>query len=117
MPPGGPVPADGQRRARVVIPAEGLLLSSKLAELLEVRTGDLIEVEVLEGERAIRDVPVTALITEYGGTNAYMDIRGGAPPAARRGHAVGSLPGGGRAAAGRAVSHAEEHAARGRASR
>jgi putative ABC transport system permease protein len=31
-------------------------------------------VEVLEGEQPVREVPVSALITEYGGTNAYMDI-------------------------------------------
>lgn len=56
-------------------PPDGLLLSSKLAELLGVQVGDLVTVEVLEGEQAVRDVPVAALITEYGGTNAYMDVR------------------------------------------
>ena len=59
----------------VTVPDQGLLVSSKLAELLEVRLGERITVEVLEGERTIREVPVTALITEYGGTNAYMEIQ------------------------------------------
>jgi putative ABC transport system permease protein len=58
----------------VPMPHEGLLLSSKLAELLGVNRGDRILVEVLEGEQPVREVPVSALITEYGGTNAYMDI-------------------------------------------
>ena len=56
------------------LPRDGLLLSSKLAELLDVRRGDRILVEVLEGEQPVREVPVSALITEYGGTNAYMDL-------------------------------------------
>jgi len=56
------------------MPRDGLLLSSKLAELLDVRRGDRILVEVLEGEQPVREVPVSALITEYGGTNAYMDL-------------------------------------------
>ncbi len=57
----------------VSVPRDGLLLSSKLAELLHVRLGDRVLVEVLEGEQPIREVPVSALVTEYGGTNAYMD--------------------------------------------
>ena len=57
----------------VPLPRDGLLLSSKLAELLGVQRGDLVTVEVLEGEQPIRQVPVAELITEYGGTNAYMD--------------------------------------------
>jgi putative ABC transport system permease protein len=63
------------RERLVTVPEEGLLLSSKLAELLHVRLGDTIRVEVLEGEQPVREVPVTALVTEYGGTNAYMDLR------------------------------------------
>jgi putative ABC transport system permease protein len=59
----------------VPLPRDGLLLSSKLAELLHVRLGDRITMEILEGEQPVREVPVSALITEYGGTNAYMDIR------------------------------------------
>jgi putative ABC transport system permease protein len=58
----------------VQVPRDGLLLSSKLAELLAVRLGDRIRVEVLEGEQPVREVPVSGFITEYGGTNAYMDI-------------------------------------------
>ena len=61
---------------RVVgIPDEGLLLSSKLAELLDARVGDMITVKILEGERAERSIPVAALITEFSGTNAYMNLR------------------------------------------
>jgi putative ABC transport system permease protein len=58
----------------VTLPPDGLLLSSKLAELLEVRVGDSVRVEVLEGDQPVREVPVSALITEYGGINAYMEL-------------------------------------------
>ncbi len=63
---------DEQERL-VSVPRDGLLLSTKLAELLDVRLGDRVRVEVLEGEQPIREVPVSAMVTEYGGTNAYMD--------------------------------------------
>ncbi len=63
---------DEQERL-VSVPRDGLLLSTKLAQLLDVRLGDRIRVEVLEGEQPIREVPVSAMVTEYGGTNAYMD--------------------------------------------
>jgi putative ABC transport system permease protein len=58
----------------VALPDEGLLLSTKLAELLDVRVGERVTVEVLEGERPVREVPVTGLVTEFGGTNAYMNV-------------------------------------------
>lgn len=57
---------------QVDVPDKGLLLSDKLAELLNVGVGDFVTVNVLEGDRPRRRVPVTALITEYNGTNAYM---------------------------------------------
>jgi len=62
-----------ERERLVPVPQDGLLLSSKLAELLDVRLGDRILVEVLEGDQPVREVPVSAMVTEYGGTNAYMD--------------------------------------------
>lgn len=58
----------------VALPSEGLLLSDKLAELLHVRLGDVVTVEVLEGQRSIRNLPVRGIIAEYNGTNAYMHI-------------------------------------------
>jgi putative ABC transport system permease protein len=64
---------DRQER-EVPLPVEGLMLSEKLAELLEVSLGDVVIVEVLEGERPVREVRVTALVSEFGGTNAYMNI-------------------------------------------
>jgi putative ABC transport system permease protein len=58
----------------VTLPEDGLVLSEKLAELLDVRLGDTLTVEVLEGERPVRQVPVTGLMTDYTGLGCYMDM-------------------------------------------
>jgi putative ABC transport system permease protein len=58
---------------QVVPPPEGLVLSRKLAEVLGARAGDLVTLEVLEGRRPTRQVPVVALVEEGLGTNAYMN--------------------------------------------
>ena len=52
----------------------GLVLSDKLARTLGVHEGDEVVVEVLEGERPTRTVPVVQVVEEYLGTNAYMEI-------------------------------------------
>ncbi|MDP6704967.1 MAG: FtsX-like permease family protein [Alphaproteobacteria bacterium] len=60
---------------RPVLPAlEGLTLSTKLAEILGATTGDVVVVEVLEGRRPVRRLRVEALVEEYFGANAYMDL-------------------------------------------
>jgi putative ABC transport system permease protein len=64
---------DASRRA-VPLPPDGLVLGDKLAELLGVRRGDAVRMEVLEGSRAVVEVPVTDVVEEYMGTNAYMDL-------------------------------------------
>ena len=58
----------------VPLPADGLVLSTKLAQVLGVRAGESLQVELLEGARPVRAVVVTALVDEYLGTAAYMDI-------------------------------------------
>jgi putative ABC transport system permease protein len=55
-------------------PREGITLNKRLAERLEVGTGDIITVEVMEGRRHHRDVPVAAIVEEMLGMCAYMDI-------------------------------------------
>ncbi len=58
----------------VTIPGEGLVLSDKLAELLDVRVGELLRMEVTEGRRPELDVPVAAIVKTYMGTSAYMEL-------------------------------------------
>ncbi len=59
--------------AAVELPPEGLVLTSKLAELLDVVPGDEVALEVLEGARPVRRATVTDLVDEYMGMSAYMD--------------------------------------------
>jgi putative ABC transport system permease protein len=75
------VPAEA-RLSRVVdgttpvaaLPPEGLVVSRKLAEVLDARRGQMVHVELLEANRAARDLPIVATIADLMGTNAYMDL-------------------------------------------
>jgi putative ABC transport system permease protein len=58
---------------RVPLPPEGLVLTRRLAEILDARSGDEVAVEVLEGERAKRSARVAGLVDELLGLSAYMD--------------------------------------------
>ncbi|HEY8551548.1 MAG TPA: ABC transporter permease, partial [Vicinamibacterales bacterium] len=58
----------------VPLPPGGLVLSRVLAERLAIAPGDLVTVEVLEGRRPIHQVRVSALVDEYLGMSAYMEI-------------------------------------------
>jgi putative ABC transport system permease protein len=76
------VQADGElyrlldmHRRPVALPADGVVLSEKLADLLGVRPGESLTVEVLEGSRPVRAVVVAALVEDFAGLAAYMDIR------------------------------------------
>ncbi len=56
------------------IPPDGLLISAKLAEILDVEPGESVIIEVQEGRRPKREAVVQGLITDYAGLQAYMDI-------------------------------------------
>lgn len=50
---------------------DGLVLSAKLAELLKVKIGDHVTVEVLEGKRSTADVRIVGTVDDLSGTNAF----------------------------------------------
>jgi putative ABC transport system permease protein len=56
------------------LPVEGLLLSKKLAEILEVSPGDRVRLEVLEGSRPKHEVVVAGLVDEFLGLSVYMNL-------------------------------------------
>jgi putative ABC transport system permease protein len=58
----------------VAVPPEGILLNSKLAEVLGVGVGDTVRVHVREGQRGVHDIEVTGLIDEMYGLQGYMHI-------------------------------------------
>ena len=60
------------REEVVAVPDQGIMLNSQLAKVLGCRVGDLVTVEVLDGQRPELELEVTALVDEFGGLNAYM---------------------------------------------
>lgn len=58
----------------LAIPDEGALLSAQLADALGVAVGDLLTVEVLEGDRRVRQVPVVGLTREMFGHAVHMSL-------------------------------------------
>ncbi len=59
---------------QLTLPAHGIVLSAKLAEVLQVQPGDPLRVRALDGRRAEFTVRVAALAEDFAGTAAYMDI-------------------------------------------
>ena len=57
----------------VILPEAGLAISSYLAQILHVRQGDTVEVDLLDGERRTVVLPVVALVEDYFGIQAMMD--------------------------------------------
>ena len=58
----------------ILLPPEGLLLTDRLGERLELRPGDRVTVEVLEGVRVRREVIVVELVNDMVGMSAYMNL-------------------------------------------
>jgi len=58
----------------VQLPPEGIVLTDYLGGVLGVKPGDMLTIEVLEGERPIRQVPVAGLVKQYIGLMGYMEI-------------------------------------------
>jgi putative ABC transport system permease protein len=61
-------------RGSVSLPPDGLVISRKLAELLELDVGESVTIEVLEGQRPVRMAPVVGLVNDFAGLNAYMSL-------------------------------------------
>jgi putative ABC transport system permease protein len=58
----------------IPIPAEGIVLTTRLAEILGLVPGDEVTVEVREGARRTRNVVVASLAEQYLGVGAFMNI-------------------------------------------
>jgi len=57
----------------VAVPPGGVVLTDHLANaILHVKPGDLLTVEILEGSRPVRQVPVLGITKQYLGVSAYM---------------------------------------------
>jgi putative ABC transport system permease protein len=58
----------------ISLPPSGIVLNDYLGKFLGVKAGDLLTVEVLEGSKPVRQVPVVALVKLYLGVMGYMDV-------------------------------------------
>src|SRR5690606_10860910 len=59
---------------QITLPPHGIVLSKKLADVLNVKLGDPLRVRALEGRRTEFVVPVAAMAEDFAGTAAYMQI-------------------------------------------
>lgn len=58
----------------IELPEDGIILTDYLAELLHINTGDLLTIEVQEGQRSTVQVVVVGTAKQYLGVNGYMRI-------------------------------------------
>ena len=58
----------------VDMPPYGILLTDYLGRILGIKQGDMLTVEVLEGAKPLRQVPVVGLVKQYIGVLGYMDL-------------------------------------------
>jgi putative ABC transport system permease protein len=58
----------------IELPENGIILTDYLAELLHIKTGDMLTIEVLEGHSPTVQVPVAGTAKQYLGVNGYMRI-------------------------------------------
>src|SRR6185369_5470850 len=58
----------------VTLPGSGLVVGERVAQILQLRHGDVVEVEILEGRRGVRRVHVADVIKSYFGLAVFMDI-------------------------------------------
>jgi putative ABC transport system permease protein len=56
------------------VPPGGITLTRRLAERLQISPGDIVTVEVMEGQRRKIDLPVSAVVDEAIGMSSYMEI-------------------------------------------
>jgi putative ABC transport system permease protein len=59
----------------ITLPQEGVILTDYLADLLHIRPGERLTIEVLEGNRISVEVPVVGITKQYLGMNVYLERR------------------------------------------
>jgi putative ABC transport system permease protein len=58
----------------VSLPPSGIVINEYLGRILGIGPGDMLTVEILEGERPVRQVPVVATVSNYLGVTGYMNL-------------------------------------------
>lgn len=60
---------------RVEPPESGLLIGTRLAQVLDLKRGDTVEIELLQGRRDTKTAIVSDVVELYFGLGAFMDIQ------------------------------------------
>ncbi len=60
--------------ATISVPSTGLVVNRRLADILQVRVGDLVEVRPVRGDRTVRRSRIRAIADGFLGVTAYADI-------------------------------------------
>lgn len=58
----------------IEVPPDGITLTRRLAERIQVASGEIVTIEVMEGRRRRIDLPVGAIVEETVGMSSYMEI-------------------------------------------
>ncbi len=58
----------------VPLPETGIAISERVAEILDLRRGDMVTVEATTGKRRVSQVPVTEVIKSYFGLGVFMRL-------------------------------------------
>ena len=59
---------------QIALPDRGIVMSAKLAAVLQLKPGDSVSVRVLEGRNREITVPIVGLAEDFAGTAAYMEL-------------------------------------------
>lgn len=62
------------KRGPVELPANGVVLTARLAEKLQLQVGDSFEIHVLEGRRPTVTLTVAEIYSSYIGMSAYLEL-------------------------------------------
>lgn len=58
----------------VILPDRGLMLSQMMARLLDVRVGDSVEIELMDGTGRVLTETVSQIVQQFVGLGAYMEL-------------------------------------------
>ncbi len=65
----------GAGHKQIALDSGGMVISTKLAEILGANIGDQLQIESLEGKKTLRPVMLIGMSEDFAGLSAYMELR------------------------------------------